>query len=276
MAEEQAVLDLTATYLSQKDELILQLLLDAIQLIKTPKESDYLQLKAVLFKQVNQLLPQDAQDLFVALTNHYNWYLIKKPLVYANEGFELYQFADKNNLLLVNGRIRDVEYLNVASVGFYTKHFDWTLNFIERNKTKLAPATRSATYTYVNAIYRFRIKEYAAAIDLLLSINFTVDIPTFIRIQIRSLLLRSFVELWEKEQYPNDPNGFRSNQIVSYRRFIKQQKLSPDKLEGYLSFIEILDQIVKLKGIKPIPSDSIVQLKKQLDITSTVRFRNWF
>ncbi len=272
--QEEAILGIVEKYANLKNDPTIQLLLLAINVIVTPKKESYLRLKLGLFEKSHLLSKQDVQDIFVTLTVHYNQHLSQDFDFYIQEGFELYRFADQQNLLVINGRIRNVEYTNAASVGFSTNNEDWAHDFIERNKKFLAPNIRTALYAYTKAIFYFKKEAFNDVNKLLYPYSNDPDLALNTNILIRSLLLRNYFELYHKDVIAINQQQFIHSQSNSFERFLKsKKKLSPTKTASYLLFLHFFNQIVRLIQVPNVQKKKL--LRTEISSNNNVALKGW-
>ena len=273
---EQGVelIEIVKEHTTLKKDPTIGLLLLAIQLIATPQKENYLQMKASLFREAHQLSKKDMQDFFITLTVYYNQLLSTDVSFYTQEGFELYKFADQLDLLVINGRIRAVEYTNAASVGFNTKNEEWTHDFIQRNKKFLAPNIRSALYAYVRAVNYFRKGAFDEVIVLLYPFNNNATLALDTNILIRTLLIRTNFELCDQKEISSKEQQFLLSLSKRFKRFLNSsQQLSSKKTTSYLQFLHFFDQLVKLQNASN--SKKVKMLKKEIDENMTVALKGW-
>lgn len=270
------LLQLVATVPHLKEEVLVDLLLQAIKMIASNEETDFFSLKAAFFNSFDQLSKKEARDILLVLTNFYIGRLGKDDNLFAKEGFELSKFADNQGLLVVNNRIRDVEYANITTVGFFTGQFDWTEAFMEKYKPFLSPKNQEITYTYVKASFYFRKKNYDGVIELLNSIENRPAINLTTGIRIRTLKLRAFYNNWENQDYTSEKEQALLISMTNSleRHVVRHKKLAANRKKDYTAFTHFLRKLIVINDANH-PLDKLLKLKKQLALTRPVALRSW-
>ncbi len=259
-----------------KEDLITKFWLAAIQMQQSNERADFMALKQLFFEQFALLPKTDAQDIFVLLNNFCNQHLKSDLNLYATESFLLYQFAIEKELLLINDRMRAVEYANIATVGFYAGQNEWTLSFLKKFKSKLSPLIRDAVFAQVYAFYFFLQAEFETAHTWILKAEKqpTSSLPTIIKI--KTLKLRIIYEKWQKEQFQDEGlYQILESLVKSFVGYIKKQtKIPPDRLESYLTFARLFVQLIRLE-VKSNSPLKISKYQNELDQNKNVMYKDW-
>ena len=276
MPIDQQILQIIQAHPILNENKTIKLWLMAIQLQQSNKKEDFIQLKKLFFNNFTALSKQDAQMFFVLLNNFYNQHLIEDKAFYAYEGFLLYQFAAKTGLLLKNNRIRDIEYANAATVGFYAGQKEWTFDFLEKFKPYLLPSIQEATYAQVYAYYHFLQGNFELTHEWILKAEQYSPLTLVTAIKIKTLKLRMFFEIWMAGQSQEDGlYQVLESQIDSFKGFIKKHpKLPPIKKGIYLNFAHFFQRLIKIPRKSNLTA-SIVQFQKDLKENAVVKYKDW-
>ena len=78
--------------------------------------------------------------------------LVQKEMGYK-ESFELYKLGVKDQLFIINGRMRDIEFLNIGMIGFGLRELEWTEEFIQNHQQYLA---EEVSFFLVPLIYAYK------------------------------------------------------------------------------------------------------------------------
>lgn len=260
-----------------KENSTINLFYAALQLEATSKEKEYLNLKNILFSSIEDFTKKDARDMVVILNNHYNRLLNTNQQFYANEGYELYVFADKNDLLIEHNRIREVEFANATTVGFFTGHNPWTFAFMDKYRPFLAQNIRTVAYTQAEAVHHLFSGNFNQAIALLNSIESPEKLPINTHIRTQTLKLRTHYEAWESENYPlSRKQQFVITTIEAFERFIDRRKqLAESKKEAYIRFAYFLKKATKCKPVNNHRISELKDLQLELKNNLSVALKKW-
>lgn len=271
---KKEILNLTKQFLYKNDNLVLKQVLQAVELLHSSNKQDYFDLKQAFSNSINLLTKQDARDIWLALNNYY---INRSSSFSLAEGFNLYQFGERNGLLVENNRIRDTEYTNAALIGFSSKNDNWTLVFIEKFKSYLAVEKRDAIYAYVKAFYFFQQQAFNIVTDLLFPIEETEKQTLSVHVRIRSLNVRARFEVWAQKDYPNKDIAFLDNQFYNFDRYIERNKIlaTKKKLE-YLKFARYLRKILKAQEYDSSSrANKLKKIKKDLADLNSNALNKW-
>lgn len=247
--EENEILQLANSHPYFKSNVTIDLILKAIKLAQNQDIKSYRELKTALFYKIGLLSKKDARDIWVVLNNFCVKQLGTNPLFATQDGFILFCFADENNLLLENNRIRNIEYTNAAVFGFYIGENEKTLILIEKYKPHLALVQRQIAYDYALANYYFRQNDFNQVTDLLYPISQVEKLDLATNVRIKSMNIRASFEIWEQKQYPFDRTRDSLEDLIdSFLRYIERnKKLAKERKHDYLVFNKILKRIVNIK-----------------------------
>lgn len=258
------------------DNRTIQLFLKALTMVKSANKTTYSDLKTTLFQSIQSITKEDARDIIVFLNNHNSKLLGMAPTFPADEMFDLFRFADENDLLIENERIRDIEYTNATIVSLHLGFIEWAKNFIEKYKLFLAPEKRVVTHTYVTALCCFYEKDYDRVKTLLNPFKEKSILTAGMAIQIRSLLLRAFFDNWEDNNYhPPKEQILIKHLTSSFIRYLaSNKKLALSKKKAYTQFAQFLIQTINLQNSNR-PMIKLANLEIQLSKTTSIALRKW-
>lgn len=271
-----SILQFIQQHPSFKEDLAIGLRLLAIQMQQSNKKEDFLKLKAQLFTHFDRLSKKDGQDILVLLINFYHQHLETEKAFYINEGFLLYQFAINKKLLIENGRMRTVEYSNIATLGFYANQNEWTLQFLDNFKPFLDNATKDVIYAQLYAYFHFLQGQFELAHQWILRAENSpyADLP--ITIKVRMLKLRILYEIWQDSNFENTKFcQLLENQAKSLIGFLKEHPQLPTKKSiVYLNFLTFFKRMIHLEG-KLNLTIRVEKFKLALSQTSNLKYKDW-
>jgi hypothetical protein len=116
---------------------------------------------------------EDQRDLYILAINVCIRRINSGERAYVREAFELYREGLSQEVFLEHGYLSRFTYRNVLNIALALDEWDYALEHLDRFREYLHPPTRDNTWAYNLATYHFRRKEYAAAQELLR----TVELP---------------------------------------------------------------------------------------------------
>jgi len=176
-----------------------------------------------------------------------------------------------NDLILINGRLRDNEYYN-SVLAYKLGEIEWGDKFIQTYTPYLNPDIRPDITNLVLAYKYFYLKEYELADNALIEVSYKNRIFYYAKVKVQ--IIRSLYEDWVNYKHNNAEALL--NHCIAYEQKIKRsQKLSKDKKEGYLNFIKYFKALVQLKRIPKMDNKKLVSLFKKIKDTPLVTYKNW-
>jgi hypothetical protein len=166
------------------------------------------------------------------------------------EVFEVYQMGLDSNVFIQNGIITPRSYSNIVMAGLKLNEFEWVGQFIEKYKDSLPEKHGDGFYNYNLARFHYAQKDYAAAMPLLLQMEYDDVLLTSLG---KVLLAKMYFEQQEFESL--------SSLLSSFRIYIQRKKMPGSHHESHLNFIHFLGKLM----YKPLA----VTEKLRSDITET-------
>jgi hypothetical protein len=230
------------------------------QLLTADQPAPHFQTFRKALQQYQQVLDaSEMKRLFFYAINFCIRNINKGETQYISDLLSLYTEGIETDLLLEGGHLSPFTFKNVVKLGLRLARFDWTAEFIETNKNKLADEFKEDAYNYNLADLHYYRKEYPGAIQHLLQVEFS-DVYYFV--DSRILLAKIYYETNEIEALYSLFN--------SLRVYLTRNKLiSANTRPAYLNFINLLGNIVKNEG------KSSEQLKSTIQNTKPVTEKTW-
>lgn len=258
--------DLNTPHLSELFQL-------AIQLHQSKQTPLYFKMKEKVLGCWNKLKIKHKTNLLVHLLNFsVTNGLIQQEFGYT-ESFALYKLGLKENLFIIDGKMRDVEFFNISSIALKLKEYEWTNSFIEKYQKYLSSEIRSFLVPLVYAYHANFQKNHNLVIKLLATLNPINQLQYLPKI--KSLLIRAYFEgvVKGQEQY-RSPLDY---EIDSFKKMMtRNNKLSQLKTESYINYLSLTKKLLKLFTKKSISSNELVSFKLLLSNTKPIALRHWF
>lgn len=216
----------------ENQPLPVQLYFCILQSLREPEEEHYYHRLLQLFKNHLDAFPKHEQR---NISDYAQNYCIRKinngRTDYYRAFLDLYKFLLEKEILYTEGRIEEWDYKNIVTVGLRLKDFDWTAQFIERNKGRLEEKLRDNAYTYNLAAYYYATQQYTEALQLLQDVQFS---DTSYHLGAKIIQLKSYYEMGESEALLSLLHAFRlfvsrQHDLSSYRQKASQNLIALSK-----------------------------------------------
>ena len=233
---EGEVLQLALSKQFSKNEFVLAYLC-VYRLLVDKTEPQYYTLKRIISQHGYDFEDKNLAEIFTYARN----FCIRKVNAGRNDFFEelfdLYQEGLKKRVLLLNGEINERNFKNIVTTALRTKKYDWTFDFINEYRYRLNKVVRENAYNYNLANYFFHTKQYDKALRNLQKVQLG---DLFYGLDARSLMLKCYFELDEKEAFLNS--------YFSFRTFVMRKKnVSEQHRRNYLNFLRIAKKLMNLR-----------------------------
>ena len=249
-----------------------ELFFEAADLHQTKQSEKYFKLKAKIFKNWPVLKSTHKTNLLVHLINFsfINEYL-QKEFGYQ-ESFELYQIGIRDQLFIINGKMRDVEFLNIALVGIRLKEFDWTEAFVKNHQEYLPMDLRNFLVPLVYAYRANAEKKYELVIELLSQLHPTNQLRYLTKI--KNLLIMAYFEgLISGQENYSSALDYEIN--ASKKMMTRNNKLSILKVEANKNFLNLTKKLLALYTSTPINYNLVKSFELLLEETNPLILRHW-
>ena len=198
-----------------------------LMLLEDEEESHYERLIVQLGQFVEKFSETEARDLYQYAQNYCIRKLNRGNTDYLGKLFELYKLLLENGLMYEEGQISQWDYKNIVSVALRLEEKEWTLEFIENNRSHLEPRIRENAYAYNLANYLFSLGKYGEALKNLQQVELT---DVFYHLGTKSTLLKIYYEMDEMEVLFSHLSAFkvylqRNRQISPYQYTIHNNLL---------------------------------------------------
>ncbi|MCB0587719.1 MAG: hypothetical protein KDD06_20675 [Phaeodactylibacter sp.] len=224
-----------------------------------------------LVQQHGKKLPRDEQAFFVAkLTGLAHLRLSYGENTYYQLLVEAFKYADCYGLLILDGQISDISFLNTCAVGAAAREFEWVREFIEKYKAYLPAASATQATLLGKAAVLFNQEDYEGTHRILQQASHW---HPYYRIRMHSLLVRCLLGL-----HLDTPNYYRTlhNAVEAFSRFIRRNKsLSAPKREGYLNFGKAVKRIAALRSHQWRSSRERAALQEWVSRLKPLALRPW-
>ncbi len=231
-------------------------------LLEGENEGHFKHLKELLKKYSHLFSKQEARDMYLYGVNYCIQKIRGGKEYYRADSLDLYREVLRKEIIFEGKYLSPWSFMNIVDAGVGTKEFEWTEEFIETYKDKLAPNFRQNAYAYNLAYLYFHQNQFNNALKLLHEVTFE-DIGYSIKS--RTLLLRVYYELDEIDPF--------YSLIDSFKIYLKRNKLlSESRKKIYLNFIKFIARLSRLpKG----QNSRLLKIKKQIEGTSNTANGNW-
>ncbi len=222
----------------------------------------FFDVKAYLQKESKHFDAEELKNIFSYLQN----YCIRKMNAgrseFANELFEIYQFALAKKIFLQENEISEVNYRNIVVTALRIGKTSWTKDFIEKYKSNLHPQVQENAYTFNLTSYYFYLKQYDKVLKLLREVVFT---NVYYSNDYRIILLKTYYELDEREA---------ANALLSsFKTYLKRKKLvSESHRVANTNFIKFYK---KISNVQRYSKKELQALKVDINNLKSISNKDW-
>ena len=238
-----------------------------MSLLESENEFHYEQLIKALKIHGQSFSPSEAQEMYDYAQN----YCIRKinagKSQYQSAIFQLYNQQINQDLIKQNGTLLEWDYKNIVTVGCRLKAFDWTLNFIESNKSFLNDQCRANAYNYNLAAYHYAKQDYAEALVLLQKISLK---DTYYHLGAKFIQTKIYFEQSEWNALYSLLDSFKIY-------LLRNREMATDQRKAPLNFIRFTQKLAKLKEKETLQSVStrLPKVKAQLEQCKAIVNVDW-
>ena len=191
---------------------------------------------------------------------------------YIVVALDLYKFLLKKKLILVNNRIGEIQFFNIALLAYKLKKREWGDDFCINYSAYLDPNIKDDIYNLVLSYKHFYFREYEEADNVLQKISYKNRKLYYPRVKVQ--IIRGLYEDWVNYQH-NNAEAILS-QCKAYVKQIERNKLlSKEKLDGYLNFIRLLKVLVQRKRIPKKERGILKKLRLEVESTNPLTYKEW-
>ncbi len=225
-------------------------------------EQQYFTLKKIIAQHGYDFEDKNLAEIFTYARNFCIGKVNAGRSEFFEELFDLYEQGLQKRVLLLNGEINERNFKNIVTTALRTKKYDWTFDFINEYRYQLNKVVRENAYNYNLANYFFHTKEYDKALRNLQKVQLS---DLFYGLDARSLMLKCYFELDEKEAFLNS--------YFSFRIFVMRRKnVSEQHRRNYLNFLRIAK---KLMNLRARDKKAIQNLQNEIKSAKALADKSW-
>jgi len=215
-----------------------------------------------LVKKYNGVFPvQEVRDIYLMPINFGIKEFNSGKKHYLREVFDLYKQALKYGVFLDNGMLSRYTYSNINSAALGLKEFAWAETFLQEYKPFLDVKNRDNVYQYNLATLYFREPDYAKAMDLLQTVEFT---DLIYNIESRRMLLKIYFSLGEEDAL--------YSLLDSFKRFLYRHKELGYHRESFLNLIRFVSRLLTLSAMDKLDCEKLLA---EIEEVTEVADKEW-
>lgn len=215
-------------------------------LFSSPSSEKYLTLKDLFFdSKLNEIAKEDSLIIITYLINYLANFSTLAQKERNREIFEIYNFADRNRLLIENDFIAEQKFFNVLAVSCEVNEFVWAKSFVERYQKFLPLQIKESAIRLAKARLFFEEGKFEDSIHQIRNEK-TENIAH--ALQIKLLNIRNYFELQKEDIY----SLLLDNYLNSFHVFLVENKknIHIKTIEYCRQFLSIFRQILIQKKSK--------------------------
>ncbi len=239
---------------------------------KNKRTELYFKLKEIILNEWDYLKTKHKVNLLVHLINFsFTNELIQKEFKHT-EALTLYKIGIRDKLFIINGKMRDIEFINICIIGFKYESEDWSINFIETHKKYLPKEVSTFLIPLAYAYQAIFQKNYKQVINLLSGLKPSNNLIYLERI--KKLLIRAYFEgMANGNEHYKTPLNY---EIESFKKMmIRNNKISKLKVESNINFINMVKKLVHLYTDNSHNLKQIQSFELLLSVTNPLTLKSW-
>ncbi len=254
-----AIVELSKNHLPS-DNPLLALYLRVYELISSQNGALYPEIESLLKANIAIIDPEEVHAILGYLHNYLAYSLRRGDNAYLAMTHSLNKFTIEHNIISKSGGISVNQFANIVSVSCAVGEIAWANSFIVNSQVSLPNDLRKDAIGLGKAIVHFEKKEFD---EVLMDLRETTYHDLFFNIRVRSLVLRSYYELFGKK------TSVVLDYCVAFEAFLKRQRTPRrEAVEASRNFIGI----VKKMAIGKASKESILDL---IQHTSPLYHKDW-
>lgn len=255
-------LDPVISFLTSEDlgcQPLLYLYFHTYQMIVSQSEAEFESVFSYL--QTNTIFEnEDYREILISCLNFCIQKINRGQHEYAIKTLDVYKLMLRSKNIYVENKLPSNTYKNIAILGLRLKQYEWTLQFIEIEKTKLQSKYPTEDYQLVKARYHYELEEYDKCIQLILQSRPTDILDS---LQFRVLQCKAYYELDDYEQL--------DNALQNAKIFLLRHKSKAYQLRIYANFFKALYKLLHYNYSKK----SELSLSKAIVETQPIAEKQW-
>lgn len=253
-----------------RDHPIYQLYNISLKLIRTGEATVFFDLKQLYLEEIDNLGKNDKAIFFKILQNFATQQLHKHEEKYQPILMHFFKLGIDKEILLQNGKIKGLTFLNIIAIGLKRKEIDWVKLIIIKYKDKILEETNGFTYSLSTALVAFNEKKYTKVIDVLNTSTFPNTLNHY---GFKSLIIRATFKT-----FPTDTNYYQMfiKQCLSFEKYLTRDGITvTKKIETHLNFTKFIKKIGQLIFNKKLTEAKKETLLLELEKNNKISYKNW-
>lgn len=219
------------------------------------------QKKNCLFKHSNLFAKEELRDLFLLAINYCIKRINNNEIAFIQESFDLYQTGLKYEVFSQNGYLSRFTYKNMVSIGLKLGEYQVIEQFIHQYKDQLDPKYREGNYRYNLALLYYSRKEYQAAMQLLIQVDYD---DLFLNLDSKNMLMKMYYELKEFDAL--------ESLLGSMQNYLLRKKVIGYHKTNYKNIIRLTKKLLK---VKPFSKSEKSKLSLEIEQSQPLTERKW-
>lgn len=224
-------------------------------------EQHYFYLRAVIETELYAFKEAERQDIYLMTLNYCVGKMNAGQQRFVREAFEIYQKGLEEQMIIKNGVLSNISYLNLLSIGLRLKEFDWIEMYIDKYTPLLEEQHRDNLKQFAMAKLLFERKEYDEAMLLLFQFE---SKHIIVSLNAKTMLLKMY--------YEKDEIDALESLLDSLRAYLKRKEVIGYHKANYLNIIKYTRKLVR---VNPYDKQKCLVLKEEIATASPLTERPW-
>lgn len=224
-------------------------------------EKHYFGLRNIIVEKFESFQSSEQRDIYLMTLN----FCVSKANAghqkFLRESFELYKKGLVDHILIEQGVLSSITYLNISTLAIWLKEFDWTKNFVANYSGFLETQDRENFKQYTLAKLLFEQKKYSEALKLLVQFE---SKHILVNLNAKQMLIKMY--------YEQDKVDILESLLDSLSIYLRRKEIIGYHKANYQNIVKYTRKLLRLN---PFDKEKRIALRQEIDKTSPLTEQTW-
>lgn len=224
-------------------------------------EKHYFYLRKLIEEKFNSFPDNERRDIYLMALN----FCIRKMhggfQKFLREAFEMYKKGLDDYILIQEGILSSITYLNISTLAIRLKEFEWTKKFVANYSGFLETQDRENFKQYTLAKLLFEQKKYSEALELLVQFE---SKHILVNLNAKQMLIKMY--------YEQDKVDILESLLDSLSIYLRRKEIIGYHKANYQNIVKYTRKLLRLN---PFDKEKRAILLKEIEETSPLTEQTW-